>query len=445
LDWLENYLNDRKQRVVIDGQESPWLPVNAGVPQGSVLGPLMFLIYINDITSVVQSNIRLFADDTTLYVDVDDPTAASQALNGDLDGMSQWANQWLIQFSPPKSVTLNITRKKKKIPKPELKLGGQTLKEVQAHKHLGVTITHDLSWNDHINNIAITANKLLDILNAYKYKLDRKSLERIYLTYIRPKLEYASIVWDNIPIYFEDLLENVQIRAAKIISGATSRTSHALIYKEIGWETLKERRKQQRLITLYKIINNLAPQYLSDSLPANSEQVYNLRNIDHNIRNFNARTSAFQNSFYLKTIREWNSLKIEIRNSPTVSVFKNKIKTIKDKPPDQYYSGNRRLAIIHARLRMFCSGLNDHLFSQLHVIDSPECPCGNGRETSKHYLLVCVLFVVERNSMQIALNNIGFTPTLSNLLYGSPQVDVDTNIQAFSIIQEFIDKTGRFL
>jgi hypothetical protein len=441
---FQNYLSDRQQRVVIDGQESSWLDIKAGVPQGSVLGPLMFLIYINDITTVVESDIRLFADDTTLYVNVDNPDTASRALNRDLEKMGQWAEQWLIKFSPPKSVTLNISRKRNKLRKPQLLFGGQTLKEVSSHKHLGLTLTENLTWNEHIDNIAVSANKLLDILNAYKYKLDRKTLEKIYFTYIRPKLEYSAITWDNIPQYLVDVLENVQLRAAKIISGATSRTSRILIYRELCWETLAERRRQQRLVTFYKIINGLAPQYLVDTLPESQDQVYNLRNADR-LPNFIARTSSFQNSFFPKTIHEWNNLPLDIRNSPTLNIFKNKIKDTKHKPPDQYYAGKRSLAIAHARLRMFCSGLNDHLYSQLHVVDSPECPCGNERETSKHYLLNCTLFTIERQEMLHALQNIGFDPSLPNLLYGSDTYDSLLNITAFNIIQKYIEQTGRFV
>ena len=130
--------------------------------------------------------------------------------------------------------------------------------------------------------MAVSANRILDVFNAFKYKLDRKSLERLYFTYVRPKLEYGSIVWDNIPKYLADLLEDVQIRAARIVCGATINTSRSLINKELGWETLEQRRKIQRLVSMYKIQNDIAPKYLCDSLPESHETGYDLRNNDFN-------------------------------------------------------------------------------------------------------------------------------------------------------------------
>jgi hypothetical protein len=444
LSWFENYLTGRTQRVTIDGQESEWQNITAGVPQGSVLGPLLFLIYINDLTTVVQSDIRLFADDTILYMTVDDPVTTANALNTDLNNMLNWANQWLVKFSPSKTVSLNISKRKKKLPRPTLTMDNVPLREVDSHKHLGITLTKDLSWNEHLDNIAVSANKLLDVFNIFKYKLDRRSLEKLYFAYVRSKLEYASIVWDNCPQYLVLMLENVQLRAAKIISGATCRTSHALIYNELGWETLQVRRKNQRLTTMYKIEHNAAPDYLKESIPVSNAQPYELRNAD-DIPGVRTRTATFQNSFYPKTIREWNSLDPEIRQMPSVQSFKAKLKETKHKPPDWFYAGDRRWAIIHARLRLLCSSLNDHLYSQLHVVDSPECACGNQRETAKHFLLECPLFSIERDIMLQGLRALGFDSSCKNLLYGSLDYTKDVNCKAFLLIQEFICMSGRFV
>ena len=289
----------------------------------------------------------------------------------------------------------------------------------------------------------MSAHRTLDVLNAFKYKLDRKSLERLYFTYVRPKLEYGSIVWDNIPRYLVDLLEDVQIRAARIICGATINTSRSMIYKELGWETLQERRKNQRLIAMYKIKNDTAPQYLCDSLPKPHETGYALRNND-SLPNFRARINIFQNSFFPQTIRDWNLLPESQRNSPSLNVFKQKLKDTKHKPPDWYYSGERKLSIIHSRLRLLCSGLNDHLFSQLHVIDDPSCPCGNGRETTRHYLLECPLYNTERIVMLHDINAIDVPPNLNNLLYGCKEKSTPLNVQLFTIVQNFITDTERF-
>ena len=109
--WFSDYLSNRRQRVVIPGSMSEWKYIHSGVPHGSILGPLLFLIYINDIVSEIDSNIRLFADDTSLYMVVDEPSSAAPIMNADLNRIMQWADTWLVTFNPTKTDSLLITRK----------------------------------------------------------------------------------------------------------------------------------------------------------------------------------------------------------------------------------------------------------------------------------------------------------------------------------------------
>ena len=122
-----------------------------------------------------------------------------------------------------------------------------SLEDVASHKHLGLILSRNLSWDEHVEQIAIKANQSLGLLNALKYKLDRATLEKLYFSFVRSKLEYGSIVWDSCSKHSEELLESVQYRAAKIVSGAIHRTSHGVVYSELGWERLEQRRRKQRL------------------------------------------------------------------------------------------------------------------------------------------------------------------------------------------------------
>ena len=142
--WFEDYLSNRHQRVVYNGVSSHWCKINAGVPQGSVLGPLLFLIFINDLPDIVESSVHLFADDTTLFVIADDLEEATLTLNCDLYAIKVWAEQWLVSFNPQKTKTMCIT-KKTDLLLPTVYYKGCSAEGVNTHKYLGITLTNNLT------------------------------------------------------------------------------------------------------------------------------------------------------------------------------------------------------------------------------------------------------------------------------------------------------------
>ena len=193
IDWLSNYLDTRQQRVCLNNCTSTWQSINAGVPQGSILGPLLFLIFINDIVKNIRGTIRLFADDTILFDIVDDPLLTGINLNIDLSRIFAWARQWLVEFQPIKQESFIVTKKRIKPYHPPLYMGNTQIKEVDSHKHLGIEFTNDMSGKNHINSIASKAYKRLGILRKHKFNLDRCSLDKMYKVFIRPLLEYGNI------------------------------------------------------------------------------------------------------------------------------------------------------------------------------------------------------------------------------------------------------------
>ena len=154
---------------------SSYLNVTAGIPQGSILGPLLFLIYINDIVWELNCSIRLFADDTSLYIIVENPLAAADIMNSSLSTVHAWSNQWLVDFNPVKTETMVVSRKRIKLNHPDLIMDNNILQEVEHHKHLGITFSSDLTWINHIVEITTKGWQRVNLLRAFKFRFDRKS------------------------------------------------------------------------------------------------------------------------------------------------------------------------------------------------------------------------------------------------------------------------------
>ena len=162
LKWFESYLTDRQQSVTVEGFKSNLRSLNAGVPQGSVLGPFLFLLFINDITNQISSNIKLFADDTSLFVIVDDIDASTSILNDDLESIHSWSRQWNINFNPDKTVSLKISRCN--TTHPLLYFNDHPVAELTKHKHLGIIINSKGTWSDHIQYIYENLKRLQDLI-----------------------------------------------------------------------------------------------------------------------------------------------------------------------------------------------------------------------------------------------------------------------------------------
>ena len=442
LEWFTDYLANRKQRVCLNGHASSWKTPNAGVPQGSILGPLLFIIYINDIVNHIRTNIRLFADDTTLYEIIDDPLLTGININIDLRTIMSWAKTWLVMFNSIKTESFIASKKRIKPYHPPLFMDNTAVNEVTSHKHLGLTFSNDLTWTSHIKTIIGKATRRLGCLRRHKFLLDRKSLKKMYTTFILPLLEYGNIIWDNCSLENSKAIENIQLDAARIITGATKVCSIQKIYDESGLDTLQNRRTRQKLCQLYKIINDLTPLYLRTILPERVQQQsrYRLRNSN----NFSipiARTTTYYKSFLPATLRSWNSLDEAVKQSPTISSFKRNIARPNENVP-QYYETiqlSRKSQILHTRLRLECSSLNHHLFKK-NLIDSPLCACGQA-ETSAHFLLKCPRY---DNLRQRYFSVLRRPLTISYLLNGIPEENNDVNNTLFKQVQLYITATKRF-
>ena len=287
-----------------------------------------------------------------------------RVLNEDLNKLSIWAKRWLTIFNPQKTEVMAISNIHSENNLQFKYDGIFFLDKVDKHKHLGLIISSNNNWTNHIDSILISASKQVNYLRKLKYQLPRTVLNKLYCTYIRPLLEYASEVCDGCNETDANRLEQIQLNAARIVTGLPIFASLNSLYFESGWEALAQRRKTKNLTLMYKIINEETPTYLRDLLPNTAEDRsgYTLRSSNNYTIPF-ARLSAFQSSFIPSTLRLWNGLSNEVRLSQTLPQFKRKVRRHEIQVMDHLLVGDRKSNILLTRIRHRCSSLNADLFS----------------------------------------------------------------------------------
>ena len=260
LNILRDFLQYRKQRVVLNGQYSAWANVEAGVPQGSILGPLFFLIYINDLSDDLASNPKLFADDTSLFSVVHNSLSSSTDLNNDLVKISEWAYQWKMSFNPDptkQAQEVIFSRKSQNQTHPSLFFNNSSVIQAPSQKHLGLFLDNRLDFQEHLKIVLNKVNKMIGLLRKLQNVLPRPSLLTIYKSFIRPHLDYGDIIYDQAyNCSFHQKLESVQYNAALAITGAIRGSSREKLYQELGLESLKQRRWHRKLFRFYKILKS---------------------------------------------------------------------------------------------------------------------------------------------------------------------------------------------
>ena len=214
---INAFLCYRQQRVVVNGVKSDWAPVVSGVPQGTVLGPLLFSLYINDITADKKSEIRLFADDCVCYREIKDKEDTLK-LQRDIDRLANWARKWGMRFQPVICNMMQLTRKHLNKIQASYTLEIAVLENVDNIKYLGVTIKNDLKWNSRISNICTKAYITLGFLKRTLFSCPQNVKEAAYKGMVRPILEYGSSVWDPHTGKLQEELEKVQNRAARFMT-----------------------------------------------------------------------------------------------------------------------------------------------------------------------------------------------------------------------------------
>ena len=460
--WFRSYLTNRRQRVVIKGANSPWFPTNAGVPQGSVLGPLLFLIFINDMECATQCQMRMFADDTHVYDISNDYQNSVQNINNDLLSLQHWATQWRVTFNPQKTVYMVFSRKTiNNVFPSDIYFNGIPLARVSEHKHLGIILNEKLLWDSHIDYINEKVSSRLSAMRRLIFIVPRRCLENIYKTMVRPIIDYGDILFPHLPVNLSKRLENLQRQAALICTRAYVRTPHVLLLSELGWEDLYIRRQFHSLCMMYKIQNGFAPQYLCNICPPNTGQTtgYNLRNSD-NIISVYCKYKPFSRSFFPYTIKQWNGLLESVRLVTTINIFKKKLTEHMLSKQNKLFSHfHSHASVNHTRLRLGLSGLNSHR-AHFNFIENGTCPkCGHETEDVHHFFFVCNRYAALREELlESVLHIVGPEHYVFNfhgrnnivrsskfMLNGDLSSSFENNVAIFKAIHKFILSTKRFI
>ena len=303
--WINNFLSDRRQRVIMRNGASTWLPITSGVPQGSILGPILFLIYVNDLPDVVKTKAKMFADDTKLYNEI---SSISDCMNlqDDLNSLAVWSQKWLLNFNESKCTVLRIKSSLDYI----YTLNGSILQETSSQKDLGVIVSNSLHPREHIQSIVKKANQRTGLIRRCFTSFSERKTCTLYKSIIRPVLEYGSPVWS--PWHKKDIteLDKAQDRCLRLCN------------HKISLPSLEERRLITDLCKIYKYTHDLY------KTPAESFFKFPQRQLrGHTLKlakNY-ARTDVRKHFFSNRSIDHWNSLPEEVVSAESLNQFKTRL------------------------------------------------------------------------------------------------------------------------
>ena len=256
LKWFNSYLSCRQQRVVLGGSSSSPIEAVSGVPQGSILGPLLFSLCMDPLTAVpltANSRLILYADDILLYKPVTNHQDFCD-LQSDINSISDWISSAGLQLNPKKTKFMVISRKRPPSQAPPLFVCGSSITQVHSFTYLGVTICSNLSWATHINNTCLKAKKQLGVIYRHFHPAGEGSIIQLYKSTVLPLLDYCSCVWDPYQTTYINMIEGVQKFAARLATKQWN-TSYNDLLAQLGWPLLSTRRKQQKLFLCHRILS----------------------------------------------------------------------------------------------------------------------------------------------------------------------------------------------
>ena len=325
-DWFTSYLQNRKQFCTADGHKSSAKMVTCGIPQGSCLGPLLFIIYLNDFETCLElSKASMYADDTHVTITSNNLENLLENAQRELLNISEWMRINKLTANPKKTEYMLIghPRKVNKLDVSEpLILNNSEIKRAKKTKSLGVIVDEGLNWEQHFKIVKGKVRGGLSSLKKLKNLVPQKQLDNVYRALIESHLRYANVIWGSIPSSKIKILQNLQDRARTIIERARIKDDWSY-----NWLNVEQLIKFHRSTMTYKIMNRMCPESLWDKFPQISlHSNYNTRNCkDIQIPRYNLE--YVKKGFHYSALTAWNSIPISIRELPTFPQFKRNLKT----------------------------------------------------------------------------------------------------------------------
>ena len=336
--WIKDFLSNRTQYVVINGETSLVGKVTSGIPQGSVLGPILFVIYINDLPRGVKSQVKMFADDTKLYsrvdiIDNDGRNLGASDLQNDLDKLTNWSDKWQLKFHPDKCCVLKLgqDRGTEYYMNTRDKDGSTTrvkLKETHVETDLGVAIDRTLSFKQHVAQATLKASRVVGVIRRSFDYLTLETFSQLFKSMVRPILEYGHCVWKPDEKFQKGLcaqLENVQKRATKMLSEIKDLPYPERLRK-LRLPSLEHRRKRGDAIEMYKYLHgHYKVQSPKFELSATRDLPTQTRGNSMKLTKQRYRCNTRGNFFANRTVNLWNNLPDSVITAPSVNAFKNRL------------------------------------------------------------------------------------------------------------------------
>lgn len=319
-DWISDFLSNRRQRVCINGSSSSWKDVVSGIPQGSILGPILFIIYINDLPSLTQSVCKLFADDSKVYQAIRKPSDQI-TLQEDIFKLCNWSNRWLLRFNVQKCkiITFGNSLHSYRYRMFDKNDNISYINVDSTEKDLGVTFSSNLHFDDHISQMVNKANKLIGLIRRTFTFMDKQLFNQLYKALIRPHLDYGDSIYFPITKKNKRIVENVQRRATRLVP-ELQNMSYEDRLRQLNLPTLNYRRKRGDIIQTFKIIHKIDDISMDKFFSFSTNSV--TRGHSLKLRKPRANKSVRNNSFSFRVIDDWNNLPDNIVTLDTVNKFK---------------------------------------------------------------------------------------------------------------------------